>query len=289
VWPERVGTLPASLPEWREPPEPNGRAERSGGVLRAKALSMQTYANLPANLWPELWQAAAYLYNRSPREANTWKSPLETFTKWLRENGRDVPELQDKPDPSNLYAYGCRAYPLKESIQKDVDRVTRRTSPRTHLGYLVGYEGSNTYRIWVPSKATVVRTRDVDFNEEEFFNPDTEQRPEDPLNSFVAEAPGPEPIPEDTDSDIESTIYVASPNTDADAEQNSEDIENDRPEKSAKDNPADSSTDSSTDSVVYPTLDSSRDSSPNSDVETPQGELWHTERSEPVDSTRAQR
>jgi hypothetical protein len=198
-------------------PEPNGRAERSGGVLRAKALAMQLSANLPTELWPETWQAAAYLHNRSPREANLWKSPLETFTKWLRDNGRDVSELHDKPNLSNLYAYGCRAYPLKESILKDVDRVSRRTSPRTHLGYLVGYEGSNIYRIWVPSKATVIRTRDVEFNEDEFFNPDDEHRLEDPLNGFQLEKPGPEPIQEDLDSDTESTIYVATPNDDDDS------------------------------------------------------------------------
>ncbi|RMZ76754.1 hypothetical protein DV736_g6702, partial [Chaetothyriales sp. CBS 134916] len=70
-------------------PEPNGRAERSGGVLRQKALAMQLSANLPAELWPETWQAAAYLYNRSPRAANIWKSPLESFNNWLRDTGRD--------------------------------------------------------------------------------------------------------------------------------------------------------------------------------------------------------
>jgi hypothetical protein len=210
---------------------------------------MQLSANLPAELWPETWQAAAYLYNRSP---------LETFNKWLRENGRDVSELQDKPDLSNLYAYGCRAYPLKESILKDVDRVTRRTSLRTHLGYLVGYEGSNIYRIWVPSKATVIRTRDVEFNEDEFFNPNTEQRLEDPLDSFQLEEQGPEPISEDIDSDIESTIYVATPNT-----------SDDRPDESARE---DSLTESSTGSAAYPTPDSSRDSSPQDDAEPPPAE-----------------
>jgi Reverse transcriptase (RNA-dependent DNA polymerase) len=241
-------------------PEPNGRAERSGGVLRAKALSMQLSAKLPAELWPETWQAAAYLYNRSPREANLWKSPLETFRKWLRNNGRDVPELHDKPDPSNLYTYGCRAYPLKESILKDVDRVSRRTSPRAHLGYLVGYEGGNIYRIWVPSKATVIRTRDVDFNEDEFFNPDTEKRLEDPLKAFQLEEPGPEPIQEDIDSDTESTIYVATPNDDDDDQE----AHQDRPEESAK---ADAPADSSTESGAYPTPNSSRDSSPQGDGE----------------------
>jgi hypothetical protein len=92
----------------------------------------------------------------------------------LKENYRDVLEFYNKPDPSNLYIYGYRAYPLKESILKDVNRVSRRTSPRIHLGYLVGYDGSNIYRIWVPLKVTIIRIRDVEFNEDEFFNSDIE-------------------------------------------------------------------------------------------------------------------
>jgi hypothetical protein len=181
-----------------------------------------------------------------PREANLWKSPIETFTKWLRQNGRDVPELHDKPDLTNLYAYGCRAYPLKESILEDIDRIERRTSPRTHIGYLVGYEGSNIYRIWVPSEATVLRIRDVDFNEDEFFDPEAEQRPEEPLNSFQLEEPGPEPIMDDSDSDIESTIHVATPDDEEDSHE-------------AANSGESSKADESTDSVVYPTPDPSPD------------------------------
>jgi len=195
--------------------EPNGRAERSGGVIRAKSLSMQLSAKFPSELWPEIWTAAAYLHNRLPRQSNMWKSPQETFIKWLRANGRDVPELLDKPDLSNLYTYGCRAYPLKESILKNEDRVSRKTSPRTHIGYLIGYEGSNIYRIWVPSKAAVIRTRDVEFKEDEFFNPNTEQHPEDPINIYRLEEPSPEPIPEaedtESDSDVETMTYEATP------------------------------------------------------------------------------
>ena len=102
----------------------------------------------------------------------------------MRENYRDVLEFYNKPDPSNLYIYNYRAYLLKESILKNVDRVSRRTSPKIYLGYLVNYDRSNIYRIWVPLKVTIIRTRDVKFNEDEFFNPNTKQRLEDPLYNF---------------------------------------------------------------------------------------------------------
>ena len=61
-----------------------------------------------------------YLNNRTPREQN-WKTPIETLNNWLRSNGRDmaVAELQDKPDLTNLYAYGCCTYPLKTAVLRD--------------------------------------------------------------------------------------------------------------------------------------------------------------------------
>lgn len=231
-------------------PEPNGRAERSGGVIRAKALAMQLSANLPTELWPETWQAAAYLYNRSPREANQWKSPIEKLNRWLRDNDRDIPDIYDKPDLSNLYAYGCRAYPLKETIQKDVDKVSRRTSPRAYIGYLVGYEGSNIYRIWVPTKATVIRTRDVQFNEDEFFNPNVEQPADEPLASYQIDAVQLDPI-EHTDSDIEANIDQPATLQPSTQQPNHQDNRLESSESSKEDSP-----------TAYPTPDQSREATP---------------------------
>ena len=140
-----------------------------------------------------------------------------------------------------------------------MDRVSRRTSPRTYIGYLVSYEGSNIYRIWVPSKATVIRTRDVNFNEDEFFNPETEQRLEDPLDSFHFKTRGPEPLLEDTDSDIESTITVITPNAVP-----SQDNEDSTSHGQNEPNKAD---DGSIDTTPYLTPDSSRDLSPSDHAE----------------------
>ncbi|RMZ79296.1 hypothetical protein DV736_g6685, partial [Chaetothyriales sp. CBS 134916] len=116
-----------------------------------------------------------------------------------RANSRDVPDTNDKPDLTNLYAYGCKVYPLKESILRGADRVQQRTSARTHLGYLVGYEGRNIYRIWIPSKDTVIRTRDVIFNESQFYNSAAEV-----VQQNIE-------IELDVESDIGSTIVAAVP------------------------------------------------------------------------------
>jgi transposase InsO family protein len=47
-------------------PDQNGAAERSGGVLIARATSLRIEANLPETLWPEIYRTAGYLINRSP-------------------------------------------------------------------------------------------------------------------------------------------------------------------------------------------------------------------------------
>ncbi|KJK84936.1 hypothetical protein H633G_11239 [Metarhizium anisopliae BRIP 53284] len=45
----------------------------------------------------------------------------------------------------------------------------QKLEPRAHIGYLVGYQSSNIYKIWVPHKNRVILTRDVIFNEFSFF------------------------------------------------------------------------------------------------------------------------
>jgi hypothetical protein len=113
---------------------------------------------------------------------------------------------------------------MREEVRDASTRVANRTQPRTHLGYLVGYEGSNIYRIWIPSKATVVRTRDVDFVETEFFNPDKhEKRVGDAIQ---IDESSPEPLPdrsnEESESETESTIIVEVPDQDQEEDQEQE-------------------------------------------------------------------
>jgi hypothetical protein len=45
--------------------------------------------------------------------------------------------------------------------------------PKAWIGYLVGYRSSNIYRIWIPSLAKVISTRDVTFDEQTVFDSKT--------------------------------------------------------------------------------------------------------------------
>jgi hypothetical protein len=62
--------------------------------------------------------------------------------------------------------YGCRVYPLIQKIPKK-----QKLRPRAQIGYLVGYNSSNIFRIWVPDRK-VIETRDVTFNESKKYDPD---------------------------------------------------------------------------------------------------------------------
>jgi len=87
---------------------------------------------------------------------------------------------------------------------------------------LVGYESTNIFRVWIPSKRKIIKTRDVTFNEKPFYNP-TEpdlagllrKEPEELVD--VVEFPSePTLLSEqlDLDSDLGSDIDKEIPQTD---------------------------------------------------------------------------
>ena len=139
-------------------PEQNGAAERSGGVIIFKARSMRIGARLPEDLWPETVVTATYLVNRTPSKQLGWKTPLETLHVALGSQD-PIPQIV------HLKAYGCRAYALNHHLPR-----TKKLQPRAHIGYLVGYESSNIYRVWIPSERKVILTRDVTFDETLFYD-----------------------------------------------------------------------------------------------------------------------
>jgi hypothetical protein len=133
----------------------NGGAERSGGVLVTKARTMRIAAGLPTNLWPETMKAAGYTANRTPTKALDWKTPFEALT------GK-------KPTVAHMHTYGCKAYPLRG--EGTIPRL-QRLEPRAFIGYLLGYDSTNVFRVWMPSRKKIIRVRDVTFKENEFYQP----------------------------------------------------------------------------------------------------------------------
>ena len=86
----------------------NGGAERLGGVIKEKIKAMG--GQLPTMLWREVTQAAVYLYNRTPRYSNKWKSPYESL-------------FNRKPAQEHLRAYGCKVFAMTTAAKRKEQRL----------------------------------------------------------------------------------------------------------------------------------------------------------------------
>ena len=131
--------------------EQNGLAERAGSLLIIRARAMRIQAGLPKSLSNELICTAAYVLNRTPTEALAWKTPYEVV--W-----------GTKPKVQHMRPIGCRAYVLNRSLKR-ADKLESRAL----IGHLVGYDSTNIFRIWLPTKDQVIRTRYVVFHPTKFY------------------------------------------------------------------------------------------------------------------------
>lgn len=155
--------LEVSTPDTKQQ---NGKAERSGAIIVRKVTALRQSAGLPeqpttlpAYLWPELFEAATYLLNRSPIRGFEWQTPYGVL-------GMFLGLMDPRPVVSHLVAYGCRAYVLDKRIDK-----LDRTEPRAKIGFLVGYKSRTIFRVWIPQEKKVISARDVTFDESRFYNP----------------------------------------------------------------------------------------------------------------------
>jgi hypothetical protein len=99
--------------------------------------------------------AAVYLLNQTPVESLGWKTPYEVA------GGH-------KPSMAHLSKIGVQAYYLNNKLKRG-DKMESRAL----IGHLVGYDSTNTFRIWLPESHTVIRTRDVVFRSNTRYNGST--------------------------------------------------------------------------------------------------------------------
>ncbi len=129
----------------------NDKIERFKRVLMIRAKTMQIRANLSANLWSKIFKSIDYLNNRIFRKALVWKTLFEALTK--------------EKSNSHLQSYECRAYFLKNIISRK-----NRLKSRAFIDYLVKYDFTNIFRIWISSRMQIVRIRDVIFDKTLFYD-----------------------------------------------------------------------------------------------------------------------
>ncbi|EDN10858.1 predicted protein [Histoplasma mississippiense (nom. inval.)] len=142
--------------------EQNGAAERAGAIITTRARTLRIESLLPQSLFPEIAIAAVYLLNRTPTKMLGWKSPLRALEEYLH---------IEQHSCAHLRAYGCRAYAKIPNEILNRNR-SQKLDPRAHIGYLVGYDSTNIFRIWIPHLDRVIRARDVIFGGNRRYNPE---------------------------------------------------------------------------------------------------------------------
>jgi len=68
---------------------------------------------------------------------------------------------------AHLHTFGSRAYALNYHLDK-LDCLELCV----HIGYLVGYESTNIFRIWIPHLSRVISACNVTFDKTKKYQPD---------------------------------------------------------------------------------------------------------------------
>jgi hypothetical protein len=171
-------------------PESNGISERLNRTLLDMARTMLFGANLPNKLWTEAISAAVYLKNRLPH--SSLRGNITPHEMWFG----------IKPSLSHLRVFGCAAHTHipEERRKKYGDGKVDRRSVHT---YFVGYDKSDAiYKIWHPSNNSVVRARNVIFDETLYYQDEGDlnelplsTEPSEFQNSAVPDTPAALPAP----------------------------------------------------------------------------------------------
>ena len=132
-------------------PQSNGVAERMNRMLFEMACTMLHSSGAPSELWGEAVLAAAHIRNRLPTSTLDGKTPYEAWT------GR-------KPTVAHIRKWRCKIY---RHINKKVGR--KKLDKKSMIGFLVGYEAGNIYRIYHPKTRAFKVSRDVKFSENVFI------------------------------------------------------------------------------------------------------------------------
>ena len=128
-------------------PAQNAPIERAGRTIIEKARTTRIECGMDERYWPEFVRDATYKANRTPVQRLNWRTPIEFIT------GR-------RPYLGHIRKILSRAYVHRKDVQK-----SHKLEERADLGWLMGFEGSNIYRVWIPHKNRVIRSRDVRIDE----------------------------------------------------------------------------------------------------------------------------
>ncbi|SMY29766.1 unnamed protein product [Zymoseptoria tritici ST99CH_1A5] len=145
--------------------ESNGRIEVSNHLVCVLARKLLSRGRLGKTHWQSAVEVAVYIIKKTLLLALKGKSPYQVLAehfKWPR----------TKPYIGNLRIFGCTAFVLDQELARGDKFEDRATT-----GRLVGFEGDNIYKVYLPLEHKVVRSVNVTFDEAHFETPDEDYVP----------------------------------------------------------------------------------------------------------------
>ena len=127
-------------------PEQNGLSEVQNRIVMNGVRAMLFDSKLTRYLWSELLRTKVYQKNRSPTTRLRGITPHEAWT-------------GEQPYLGHMRIIGCVAWVhIPKEKRKKLDERSKKC-------YLIGYEGTNIFRVWNPATKKVERASHVDFDE----------------------------------------------------------------------------------------------------------------------------
>ena len=120
------------------------------------------------------------------RTTTSWHKNLTPFEAMARQIRGDNAK---RPLVEHLRVLGCKAY---MHIQEERRTKSEKLAERAEEGILVGYEGDNIYKVYVPSRRgnKVIRSSTVTFNENKQYTQEVKDKPSGLYELDEAEATG---------------------------------------------------------------------------------------------------
>jgi hypothetical protein len=155
-------------------PEQNGVAERTMRTIFGKVRTAIEDSNLPQELWPEILLGAVHITNRTATSSLDKMTLAEAFKRQVQLGLQDADYT---PDISHLHVLGCKVY---VNIPKERRVKSAKLAPHAEEGYLIGFEGSKIYRVYLLGRAQkIVRSSHCVFDKSEPL----EEVPKNPENT----------------------------------------------------------------------------------------------------------
>lgn len=165
-------------------PQQNEVAERKNRTILDMVISMVKGKHLPRTFWIEAVQCAVYLLNRCLTKSVEYKTPNETWS-------------NQKRGVRHLKIFGCVAYAHVP------DQARKKLDDKRVKCIFIGYEKrSKAYRLYNPLTKKVIISRDVEFDEADYWKWSEEEKKikglffsDDKDDDFINQEQGDDQIP----------------------------------------------------------------------------------------------